>query len=66
VITDFMPSRAGFDKTYNMSALKKRLNIVSKQNDKIYIKTGKLNKKLLKEKHTILKRLRDATKRRKK
>ena len=53
--------QADFDKTYNNSALKKRLNEVRKENDRIYIKTGKLNKKLLRETNDILKRLKVAS-----
>ena len=50
-----------FDKMYNISALKKRLNEVRKENDTIYIKTGKLDKKLLRETNDILKRLKVAS-----
>ena len=53
--------QADFDKTYNISALKKRLNEVRKENDTIYIKTGKLDKKLLRETNDILKRLKVAS-----
>jgi transcription initiation factor IIE alpha subunit len=41
--------------------MKKRLNEVRKQNDTIYIKTGKLDKKLLRETNDILKRLKVAS-----
>jgi len=53
--------QADFDKLYNISALKKRLSQVRKENDKIYIKTGKLDQKLLRETNDILKRLKVAS-----
>ena len=52
--------KANFDKTFNMSALKKRLLKVKKMQNKHFIKTNKMDPKLQAEINQIKRRLKSA------